>query len=65
MITREGRIRLVVYNESNDYRQITTQQSPYTQGVGVLYQEEFDTWEQLMCGFRQLFISRDKRVNCL
>ncbi|MFN9800481.1 MAG: translocation/assembly module TamB domain-containing protein, partial [Bacteroidota bacterium] len=64
-ITRDGRIRLIVYNESNDFRTVTTQQSPYTQGVGVLYQNEFDDWEQFVCGFTQLFVPESRRTSCL
>lgn len=64
-ITTEGKLRLVVYNESNDFRTITTQQSPYTQGVGILYQEEFDTWDQFVCGFTQIFVPASKRRECI
>jgi len=54
-ITQDGKIRLMVYNESNDSRMITTTQSPYTQGIGVIYQEEFDNWKQLAEGIQELF----------
>jgi hypothetical protein len=63
-ITDEGKIRLVVYNESNDFRMITTQQSLYTQGVGVLYQEEFDTLDEFFCGFKNLFRRKDTQIIC-
>ncbi len=63
-LTPEGKIRLVVYNESNDFRMITTQQSPYTQGVGVLYQEEFDTIDEFYCGFQNLFRKRENQIKC-
>lgn len=63
-ITPEGKIRLVVYNESNDFRMITTQQSLYTQGVGVLYQEEFDTMDEFFCGFKNLFRRREEQERC-
>jgi hypothetical protein len=33
----------------------TTTQSPYTQGIGVIYQEEFDNWKQLAEGIQELF----------
>jgi hypothetical protein len=33
----------------------TTAQSPYTQGIGVIYQEEFDNWKQLAEGIQELF----------
>ena len=58
-ITAEGRIRLVVYNESNDYRMAYTQQSPYTQGVGVIYRAEFDTFDEFLDGFRGLLKKPD------
>jgi hypothetical protein len=54
-ITEDGKIRLMVYNESNDTRMTTTTQSPYTQGIGVIYQEEFDNWKQLVDGIQELF----------
>ncbi len=54
-ITQDGKIRLMVYNESNDQRVTTTAQSPYTQGVGVIYQEEFDNWKQLADGIQVIF----------
>ena len=54
-ITEDGKIRLMVYNESNDSRMTTTTQSPYTQGIGVIYQEEFDDWKQLVDGIQELF----------
>lgn len=64
-ITKDGKIRLVVYNETNDFRTAATQQAPYTQGVGFLYREEFDTWDQFMCGFRQLFVPSERRKPCI
>jgi hypothetical protein len=63
-ITPEGKIRLVVYNESNDFRMANTQQSPYTQGIGVVYQEEFDNWEEFICGFSNLFKKKNNQVKC-
>lgn len=63
-ITDDGKIKLVVYNESNDYRIATTQQSLYTQGVGVLYQEEFDTMDEFYCAFKNLFRRKRSRIIC-
>ena len=54
-ITQDGKIRLMVYNESNDRRVTSTSQSPYTQGIGVIYQEEFDNWKQLVDGIQEIF----------
>jgi hypothetical protein len=47
LVTPEGKIRLIVYNESNQFDLANTQQSNYTQGVGIVYQEEFDSLNEL------------------
>jgi hypothetical protein len=57
-LTPEGKIRLVVYNESNDYRMAAVQQSPYTQGVGVIYRTEFDTMEEFFQGFKRMLTGK-------
>ena len=43
-----------MYNESNDFQANTLQQSPYTQGVGIIYREDFDSFEEFFSGFRKL-----------
>jgi len=48
LLTKEGRLKLIAYNESNNYRNVSTQQSPYTQGVGIVYQQEFNHWKDLV-----------------
>ena len=59
-ITPEGRIRLVMYNESNDFSANALQQSPYTQGLGVIYREDFDTFDEFIQGFKKLLKGKDK-----
>lgn len=63
-ITDEGKIRLMVYNESNDFNIASTQQSLYTQGVGVIYQEEFDTLDEFFCQFGNLLRRRNHKNMC-
>jgi hypothetical protein len=41
-ISEDGRLRVIVYNQSNQFDLLNTQQSPYTQGLSIVYQEEFD-----------------------
>lgn len=41
-INEEGTFRIRGFNESNEFDITRTAQSPYTQGVGVYYTEEFD-----------------------
>jgi hypothetical protein len=48
LLTREGRLKLIAYNESNNYRNVSTQQSPYTQGVGIVYQEDFNHFSDII-----------------
>jgi hypothetical protein len=48
LLTKDGKLKLMAYNESNNYRNITTQQSPYTQGVGLVYQQDFDYFRDLL-----------------
>lgn len=48
LLTKEGKLKLIAYNESNNYRNVSTQQSPYTQGVGIVYQQEFNQWKDLV-----------------
>lgn len=38
----DGHIRVIVYNQSNDYDLANTQQVPYTQGLGMIFQREFE-----------------------
>lgn len=60
-ITPEGKVKFLVYNESSDFRMTYTQQSPYTQGVGIMYQEEFDTMEEFWKAFRAMLAGEDRR----
>jgi hypothetical protein len=47
IIKPDGHIRVIVYNQSNDYDLANTQQVPYTQGVGVIFQREFENIYQM------------------
>lgn len=46
-MTDDGKLRLIVYNESNENELANTQQSRYTQGLGIVYQQEFDNLYEL------------------
>ena len=64
-MTEDGKIRLVVFNESNQFDVANTNQSPYTQGLGVLYREEFDTIDEFYCGFKNLLRKEEDRIDCV
>lgn len=59
-ITQDGKFRLKVFNESNEDRISQLQNSDYTQGVGLHYQEEFDTAAELLNRVGQLFRRKEK-----
>ena len=59
ILTKEGKLKLMAYNESNNYRNITTQQSPYTQGIGLVYQQDFDVMQDLI----DSWFRRTKKAN--
>ncbi|MEY2937687.1 MAG: hypothetical protein RL062_276, partial [Bacteroidota bacterium] len=52
LLDKEGKLKLIAYNESNNYRNVSTQQTPYTQGVGVVYQTDFDVMQELIDGWK-------------
>ncbi len=58
-ITEEGKIRLKVFNETNPYEVFSTSSSIYTQGVGLVYQEDFDTLDEFFDEVKELF-TRDE-----
>jgi hypothetical protein len=45
-INKSGKLRLKGYNKTNN--NLIYQESPYTQGIGLFYREDFDHWGQLM-----------------
>lgn len=58
-LTKDGKIRLKVFNETNPYEVFSTSSSIYTQGVGLIYQEDFDTLDEFFDEIKGLF-SNDK-----
>lgn len=51
-LSADGKLRLRGFNRSNDNTQITTAGGPFTQGAGVFYREEFETFNQLFKRYR-------------
>ena len=43
----DGKVRVKAFNRSNDTYQTTTQGGQFTQGVGIFFREEFDSWPEL------------------
>ena len=58
-LDQKGKVQLKAYTRSNDNLIYDT--SPYTQGVGISYREEFETWKELLNRYKRIF-SRKKSV---
>ena len=56
-ITEDGKLRAKVYNKANDYNLAASNSAPYTQGVGVFYRKEFDTFAKLI---KEIFSKKEK-----
>ncbi|MFN4123808.1 MAG: translocation/assembly module TamB domain-containing protein [Flavobacteriales bacterium] len=59
-ITDDGRLRMKIFNRSNQYILITND-VPYTQGVGLFYRREFESFSDLNTAFR--LIPKGKKAN--
>lgn len=55
MLVEDGKIRLKVFNETNPYDTFDQSGSLYTQGVGLIYQEDFNTIDEFFTKVGQLF----------
>ena len=49
-LTPAGHLRLKAYNQTNDKLYST---ALYTQGLGIMYKEDFDTWKNLFDGYKE------------
>jgi hypothetical protein len=51
-VKKDGSVSLKAYNSSNDYNIVDASTSQYTQGVGVLFRKDFNSFQEL---FRSIF----------
>lgn len=47
-LSEDGRYRVKAFNQTNDNTQVTILGGPYTQGIGLFYREEFNTFRELL-----------------
>lgn len=59
-LSDDGRYRVKGFNRSNDNTQIATNGGQYTQGVGLFYREEFETFEQLFKRYLEKIKKKEK-----
>jgi len=60
-IKPSGRVRVKAFNRSND--RLIYEYSPYTQGLGLFFREEFNTLGDLYRKYRQRIVGKEKPVN--
>jgi hypothetical protein len=58
-ITKNGKLQLKVYNRSND--ELLYDTAPYTQGVGISFKENFNSFEELFERYREQRAKRKDR----
>ncbi len=61
-ITKDGKLRAKAFNNSNQFSLEETN-SPYTQGIGLSYKEEYDTNKEFWQKFFSLFKGKAKKTN--
>jgi hypothetical protein len=61
-LTNNGKVRLKAFNKANEGDILNVQKGPWTQGVGILYREEFDTIGELYRRFLGKF-KKEKNKN--
>ncbi len=57
-LNKSGKLRLKAFNESND--KLLYEDAPYTQGVGIFYREEFNSFSELINNFWNKISGRNK-----
>lgn len=63
-ITKDGKFRVIVFNRTNEFDPVLLNNGLTTQGLGVVYQEEFDSVEEFFCLLSQIFRKEEEKVSC-
>ena len=53
-VSEDGKFRFRAFNKTINNSVLNNYNSPYTQGVGVIYREDFDTFDEFLQGFKNL-----------
>lgn len=62
-LTDDGKVKIKTFNRANDNNQVNLSPGPYTQGVGVFYREEFDSFAELFKRYLNIFKHAKKEQN--
>ncbi|MCX7862115.1 MAG: translocation/assembly module TamB [Bacteroidales bacterium] len=60
-LSKSGKLRAKGFNRTNT--NILKDTSPYTQGVGIFYREEFDNWGELIKNYWKILFARKNEEN--
>ncbi len=60
-LTDNGKLQFKAYHHSND--NLINDTSPYTQGVGFTYREEFNSLKELIQMYKDAILNKKKKVN--
>ncbi|MBK5203076.1 MAG: translocation/assembly module TamB domain-containing protein [Prolixibacteraceae bacterium] len=58
-LTNNGKLQFEAYNQSNN--NIIYDTSPYTQGIGISYHENYNTFHELWMKIKKLFVKKQKK----
>ncbi len=64
-VSKDGRFRFKAFNKTINNSILNNYNSPYTQGIGIFYREDFNTFSELMQRFRQKFGKKDEQEGAM
>jgi hypothetical protein len=59
LLNEEGTLRAKIFNRENEIQQFLSEQQGYTQGVGISYEVDFNSFKELM---QKIFNKKNKNV---
>ena len=59
-ITNDGKFRVKAFNQSNDYTALLNQ-APFTQGLGIYYREDFESFSMLFAKYKNAILLKRLR----
>jgi hypothetical protein len=63
--SRDGRFRFKIYNKTINNNILNYYNSSYTQGLGILYRDEFNTFGELFKKFREKFRRKEDSIGSI
>ena len=64
-VSKDGRLRFKAFNKTINNSILNNYNSPYTQGIGIFYREDFNTFGELFQRFRQRFGKKEEQHDAM